>query len=59
MNTRQQEKYVLVEYMKRFKQDNLIVKSSNGEAKLDHFVETNIIFLRKLMKWIVEREELI
>ena len=41
MNTRQQGKYVLVQYIERFKQDNLIVKSSIGEKKLDHFVETN------------------
>ena len=44
MNTRQQEKYVLVEYMERFKQDNLIVKSSIGEANLNHFVETNNLY---------------
>ena len=40
MNTKQQEKEGLVEYMDRFKQEKSTVKSSIGENVLDRFVKT-------------------
>ena len=39
MNTGQQDKEVLVEYMEMFKQEKSIMKSSIGE-KVDSFVKT-------------------
>ena len=39
-NTRQQEKYVLVKYTERLKQENRILKSSTGEDFLGNFVKT-------------------
>ena len=41
MNARQHEKEVLVDYMERFKQEKIIVKSLIGENFLDGFVKTN------------------
>ena len=40
MNTRHQEKEVLVEYMEMFEQEQSIAKISIGENSLDGFVET-------------------
>ena len=58
MNTRQQNKEVLVEYMDGFKKEKNISKSSIGE-KNGYFCQKQLRNLRNLMKWMTQMKELI
>ena len=58
MNTRQQEKDGLVEYVERFKQEKSIVKISIGENVLGSFVKRTKE-LKNMMKWKMQMKTLI
>ena len=57
MDTRQQEKEVFAEYMGRFKQEMIIVKSSIGQNVLDSSVKTTKKF--KKLDEVDDSEEII
>ena len=54
MNTRQQEKEGLMNYMEKFKQEKIILKSLIGENFLGSFVKIQLWNLGNLMKWVMQ-----